>query len=251
MADAVYKDIGVVGRNHITMNSAAYHITLSHPETELPDYKFVERYRFTNLWADKIMELHVRHTDILDKFTEEEHGKSYGHYIELLFVPDLYTLSAPGFQMADFWMDFQVDCVMNWDRWYVQVNRCPIKGWQLHILVASKNGTDVDADHFTADMWQAYKNYFSRYSPPEQSLQFTAYDGQAFEDHKAQLIRSAQGNFHDLVEDMSRVSALGSVYRTLSQYGECMLWCDTNDPHYKCCTSRLWRAAATEVAAST
>lgn len=193
------------------------------------------------------MELHVRHTNILDKFTEQERVKSYGHYIELLFVPDLHTLSASGFQMADFWMDFQVDHVMTWDRWYAHVSRCPIKGWQLHILVSSKNGTDVDADHLTADIWRAYKNYFDRCSPREQ---FTAYEGQAFEDHKAQLIRSAQGNFREIVEVISRVPPLGSVYRTLLQDGECMLWGDTNVPHYKCCTARLWRAAATSAAAS-
>lgn len=234
------------------MNASAYHITLSHPDTELADKKFVKRYRFTNLWADKIMELHVRHTDLLDKFTEHEHGKSHCHYIELLFVPDLRAQSVSGFQMADFWMDFQVDRVVNWDRWYVQVNRCPAKGWQLHILVASKNATDVDADNFTADVWRAYKNYFDRCSPlePGPSLPLASYGDQVFEDHKARLIRTVQGDFHDLVEDMSRVPPLGSVYRTPSQHGECMLWCDTNDPHYKRCTAQLWRATATKVAAS-
>lgn len=218
------------------MSPAGYHIILSHPDNELPGNTFVESYRFTNLWADKIMESHVRYTDILGKFTTQERAKWYGHHVGLLFVPDLYTLGAPGFQMADFWMDFQVDRVMIWDRWYVQVSRCSIKGWQLHIMVWSKNGTDVDADHFMEDIWLAYKNYFDRCNPP-------AYDGQAFEDHKAQLICSAQRNFRETVKDISRVSALGSVYRTASHNGECMLWADTNDPHYKDRAAKLWRTA--------
>lgn len=107
------------------------------------------------------------------------------------------------------------------------MTRCPVKGWQLHILVSSKTETDFDADCFTADIWQAYKTYFA-HSPPEQ---YTVYNEQAFEDLKPKLIGSTQGDFHVL--DTMKIPLLGNVFRTRSQNERCMLWADANDPQYK------------------
>lgn len=215
-----------------TMSSAGHHIILSHPDNALPGNAFVGNFTFTNLWADNIMSSHARYTDILHKLTPQESiGLDYGRHVEMLFVPDLHALGAAGFQMADFWMDFRVDNVMPWDRWYVQVNRCAAKGWQLHIVACSENGTGPD--HFPEAVWLAYKNYFNRCSPE-------AYDDRAFQGHKAQLLSSARTNFREKVKDLSRVSALGDVYRNPSYNGECMLWADSNDTRYKERAAELW-----------
>lgn len=203
----------------------SWYITLCHPGTELPG-TFFDHGRFTNSWADGIMRLHAEM--IISKLTEQERSELYGqHYIKMLSIPDVYGLSAPGLQMADFWMDFRVDRIITSDEWYVHVTRCPVKGWQLHILVSSKTETDFDADCFTADIWQAYKTYFA-HSPPEQ---YTVYNEQAFEDLKPKLIGSTQGDFHVL--DTMKIPLLGNVFRTRSQNERCMLWADANDPQYK------------------
>lgn len=235
---------------------SAYHITLSHPEAVLRAGKVDTQSRFTNKGSDDIMALHVLHTEIREKFTAEELDFCQGgHYIDyFLSVADLNTESLLGFHMAEFWMHYRLSCTLDWGRWYMQVDRSPNGCWRLHVVLADVDKTEVDAERFVETLWRAYKDYFSRSWLPQGVTKATAYDvtrlygDRQFEESRVRLICQNPEDFDNLIEGrLGKLPALGDVYRTHLQHGECMLWCDTNDPRYKAPASRLWLPDKTNI----